>query len=54
MKKVIINNFRWYVDESTGVAYENENKTGASFQMNSKHLTTNERGQLNNQLRFNH
>jgi hypothetical protein len=49
MKKVIINNYRWYVDESTRMVYENPDKTGASFSMSYSHLTAQERSQIYNQ-----
>jgi hypothetical protein len=53
MKKVVINNYAWYVDESTNTAYENADKTGASFKVSESHLTAQERGQIYNQLYFN-
>lgn len=53
MKKVVLNNYCWYVDERENKVYENADKTGASFEMTYRHLTAQERRQLNEQLRFN-
>jgi hypothetical protein len=53
MKKVVINNYRWFVEESTRTVYENADKTGASFKMSDAHLTAQERRQLNDQLFYN-
>lgn len=53
MKKVVINNMRWYVDEVVGMVYENSDKTGASFPVRYPHLTAQERIQLSDQLYYN-
>lgn len=54
MKKVVINNYRWYVDENTKTVYENPDKTGASFPMSGTQLTAHEKIQVYYQLRFNY
>jgi hypothetical protein len=50
-KLVIINGWRWWIDEQKQMMFENENdpiEKGTDF----KHLTTQERNQMENCLRF--
>lgn len=48
MKKVIINNYAWYVNERTGVIYEFVDGTGAVLSVNN--FNSQEINQLKNQL----
>lgn len=52
MKDIIVNGFKWWLDPTTGKFYENEDKTGVSFDYNNPHLTHQERKQINDLLRF--
>lgn len=52
MKKVIINGFAWYYEESTGYFYENEDKTGSKIHQANKHFTDQETRQVLDQLNY--
>lgn len=52
MKYIIINGWGWWLDTSTNTAYENKDKTGAYFYIYERPLTSFERSQIVNQIRY--
>jgi hypothetical protein len=52
MKKILLNNYSWFIDMTTSIIYEFEDKSGVSFKMGDKGITQQERIELRNQILY--